>query len=323
MTNLIQKNKSKILTALEESQIAAIKVTIGQNINSATPNNILQVACDNFKYAFEEAIKIAGDKGKQSLTTSSHHINLFHEVVKSELVEKGIKNSLIFPPQHNSKGELNLSGFIKAKKQDISAVPNQFLGREKPEPITIGMMTGEIDTFGKDFTENTLVINVRSQMSSIGNNVDTIFERAFAETLNLHMRCPKMVLGELFILPVTGFNMKDVKKKIPTFEAIISTKKKANTTLTANVIEKFINTYSSLNKRDLSKDEAYKYERVCLILADFSKSPVKIYTNEHELKADNLLPKNSTVNLSDISFPNFITDLLTIYETRFGKGKFN
>lgn len=314
--------KSKILTPDKEAELNNIKTKIETQIRLATPANILQVACDNFKYIFEEAIKIAGIDGKNSLTTSSKHIQLFHEVVKSELIRLGVSGKLIFPKQYNSKGELKLAGFIKSKNQDISVVPNEFINKENPELITIGMMKGETDIYGKAYTENTLVINVRSQMSSIGNNDDTIFERAFAETLNLHMRCKQMVLGELFIFPITGFDINEVKKSKAIFEPIISTKKRKNTQLTSSAIEKCIHTYSALNNRDIEKGEEYKYERICLILADFSQTPVKIYKHESELKKDNLLPQDSTVTLANIGFDKFVEDLLGVYHTRFPNNSF-
>lgn len=315
--------KSKILNEREERQLELVKTTIHQNIQNATSLNILQVACDNFKFSFERAIQIAGERGKQSLTTSSKHINLFHEVVKSELIRNGVNSSLVFPPQYNSSGEIKFAGFIKAKKQDIVAIPAAFIGNETPEKITIGMMTGEMDAYGKDFTENSLVINVRSQMSSIGKNNDTIVERAFAETLNLHMRCPNMILGEFFILPITGFNMDEVKKKNPVFKPIVRTKANRRSKTTAESIERSINTYASINNRDISKGEEYKYERLCLILADFNQTPVKIYKNTTDLKADNLLPVNSSVTLNGLGYDSFVSDLMNIYSTRFGAGKFS
>jgi hypothetical protein len=248
--------KSKILSDDEERKLGVVKTTIETNIKNATSANILQIACDNFKFAFEEAIKIAGDKGKTALVTSSKHINLFHEVVKSELIRNGVNPKLIFPALNNSNGELNLAGFIKAKKQDISVVSNNHLGKEVPELMTIGMMTGKTDIFGIEFTEKILAINVRSQMSSITKNDDTIIERTFAETLNLHLRCPKMVLGELFVLPITGFNSDKVKLKLPIYEPIQKVKKKSNSKLTSTAIEETINIFNSLNSRNLSNDEA-------------------------------------------------------------------
>lgn len=314
--------KSKILTKREAKRLEAVKNTIHQNIVQASPTNILQIACDNFKYAFEQAIKIGGMRGKQSLTTSSKHINLFHEVVKSDLIKNSVHPDLIFPQQYNSAGEIKFTGFIKGKDQDISVIPRAFLGKESPENITIGMKAGETDEYGQTYTENSLVINVRSQMSSIGKNNDTIVERAFAETLNLHMRCPKMVLGEFFILPITGLNMDEVKKKNPVFKSVITTRANSRSKTTAENIEKTLNAYSALNNRDITKGEEYKYERLCLILADFSQSPVKIYKNDSDLRADNLLPISSIATLNGLEYDTFISDLLNIYQTRFGAGKF-
>lgn len=314
--------KSKILSKRKSAQLERVKDTAHQNIVNATPQNILQVACDNFKFVFEQAVRIGGVEGKQSLTTSGKHINLFHEVVKSELIRNGVRADLVFPPQYNSTGEINFAGFIKAKKQDVSAVPVAYLGNETPEIITLGMMAGETDDFGKDYTENSLVINVRSQMSSIGKNNDTIVERAFAETLNLHMRCPNMVLGEFFILPITGLDMDEVKKNNPVFKTIITTKANKRSKTTAESIEKTINTYASINNRIVANGEEYKYERLCLILADFSQTPVKIYKNDADLIADSLLPTGSTATLNGLGYDTFISDLMDIYSTRFGTGRF-
>ncbi len=218
-------------------------------------------------------------------------------------------------------GELNLYGFIKDKSQDVSVEQRNAV--KTPEIISAGMTKGRNDILGKDFTEKTLVINVRSQMSSIAKNVDTIFERTFAETINLHMRCPKMVLGELFILPVTGYDMTEVKKNNPKFEdrkfQVLNNRSKT----TAEVIEEFIYAFSSVNNRNLALNEDYKYERVCLLIADFTKTPIKVYYTDADLIADNLLPNNTTASMASLGFNSFISDLLAIYSTRFGVGKFN
>lgn len=314
--------KSKILNGKQHLLLSVVKDKIDSNIKAADRNNILQIACNNFKYAFEESIRIAGDQGKTALVTSSKHINLFHEVVKSELIRNGVNPKLIFPPLNNSKDELNLTGFIKAKKQDISVVPIDYIGKQVPEVMNIGMMNGKTDIYGKAYTERTLAINVRSQMSSITKNDDTIIERTFAETLNLHLRCPNMVLGELFVLPITGFNSDKVKLKQPVYEPIQTTKRKINSKLTSEAIEETINIFNHLNNRCLANDEAYKYERICLVLADFSQNPVKIYKNENQLKADSLLAQNSSVSFAGINFQSFIPDLLNIYSQRFGTDKF-
>lgn len=54
-----------------------------------------------------------------------------------------------------------------------------------------GILKGERDKYGFEFTEHTLSVNVRSQLSSIAKNFDTLYERTFAEAINLHLRCEK------------------------------------------------------------------------------------------------------------------------------------
>lgn len=117
--------------------------------------------------------------------------------------------------------------------------------------------------------------------------------------------------------------MNEVKKNNPVYEPIIKNQEEKNSKTTAESIETVINTYSSINNRNIASDEGYKYERLCLILADFSQTPVKIYKTTAELIADNLLPNGSTATLNGLEFDTFISDLLNIYSTRFGTGKFN
>ena len=116
--------------------------------------------------------------------------------------------------------------------------------------------------------------------------------------------------------------MDKVKKKNPAFESIKTTKANKRSKTTAESIEKTLNTYSALNDRNIAKGEEYKYERLCLILADFSQNPVKIYKTSADLIADGLLPLGSTATLNGLGYDTFISDLLAIYETRFGSGKF-
>ena len=64
----------------------------------------------------------------------------------------------------------------------------------------------EIDPYGEEYSKNTLVINVRSQMSSLAKNSDTLFERTFAEAMNLHMQYPDIVLGEVYLIPINEYD---------------------------------------------------------------------------------------------------------------------
>ena len=59
-----------------------------------------------------------------------------------------------------------------------------------------------------------------------------------------------------------------------------------------------------------------------LLIADFSKKFPKVYNTDEELKADNLLPENSVATIKNLNFQSFVTDLLKIYSTRFGRERF-
>jgi len=51
------------------------------------------------------------------------------------------------------------------------------------------------------------------------------------------------------------------------------------------------------------------------------ENAIKVYKNSDELKADGLLSNESDALLNNMTFDNFITDLVRIYEKRFGTGK--
>lgn len=313
------KQASKYLTKKQKAQIDEVKAKIRARIRASKEFDSLQAAVNGFKFSLSQAIRIAGVKGKDSIIKSQEPIKLFHEVIKSELIKHGVNPELIMPPIDTYTNEKKLYGFIKDKTQDVCVLPNNCT--QTTEIIDEGMLVGQKDPNGSYLTERILAINVRSQMSSIAKNDDTIGERTFAETMNLHLRCPRMVLGELFVLPVTGFNMAEVKKNNPVFEKI-KYEKTGRTKTTAETLENYINSFSFLNERNYRRGEDYKYERVCLLIADFSRRPIKIYHTKRELIADGILPKNSKCAFNKLRFSTFVGDLLRIYDARFGKGKF-
>src|SRR5690606_32221028 len=148
-----------------------------------------------------------------------------------------------------------------------------------------GLLEGKIDKYGEVYTEKTISINVRSQMSSLAKNFDTLYERTIAEAMNLHVRCPEMVLGEVYMIPVKEYNNSVMDRRRIEFVNRIG------------AVEKYIKSFQAINGRlDTSKDE-YKYERVCLLLVDFAQDPVKIYSNTEDLHRDGLLPRDSEANM--------------------------
>ena len=165
------------------------------------------------------------------------------------------------------------------------------------------MMKDFKDIYGKTFTESVLTVNVRSQLSSIDKNFDTLYERTFAESLNLHLRNPKMVLGEVYLIPVKEYDETEKKKGIISFNAIN--------------IEKYIKAFQAINSRINSTDKKYKYERCCLLIVDFDRAVPKIYNTTNELIQDGILSATTTVSLTNLDYPNFINDIMQIYNTRF------
>lgn len=318
MKKVNQRKKIKSKTKID-AKMESIKRQIKIAVSSSLPGGLsCEKALEEFLKALSDSIKVAGEKGKESIIRSQEPIKLFHEVIKAELIKKGVDPSLIFPKLGNTAGEIKLTGYFKRKAQDICVIPkNQ---AKKPEILMSGMLNGIEDPLGKDYTEKTLVINVRSQMSSIAKNLDTMYERIFAEPLNLHMRCPKIVVGEFYIIPLTGFNMKAVKQNRPEFEPIIITPKNKISKTTAKVLEQYILAFQTVNRRNMAAGEEYKYERVCLLIADFSKNPIKIYSTDAELQADGLLPAGSLATMSGLSFEYFIRDLIQTHNDRFGTG---
>jgi hypothetical protein len=277
------------------------------------PNSMnIQQGLESIKRMIENAITTNGEAGKKAVINSSQTINVLHEVVKSDLILRGVNSNLIKPAQGLSSPEIQLAGFLKFKTQDVCVFPNHLL----PLPETInfnGLHTGKRDPYGELFSEHVLTINLRSQLSSLAKNKDTMFERTYAEPLNLHRRLPKMVLGEVYLLSARELDSNQVKLKNVSYKPV--------TQKIAKSLEEYIYGFSALNSRNTQGDDFFKYERLALLIVDFSQNPLKIYESVSELKADGLLPQSSNCSLSNLIYTGFIDDLLSMYDRRFGTGK--
>ena len=194
------------------------------------------------KNVYEDAIR---NGEYTSLIRSKRLNNLLHEYVIEEL-KKRVEPSWVVTDK-------KVYGFPKTKEQDIIIQPPQN-GRN----VSVGPI---------------LAVNVRSQLSSIEKNYDTLFERIFAEALNLHNRFPYMVLGYLYLLPKVGYNPDAAK------ENRVELSERYN-------LEKYILSFLSIASRTSPNDVPWKYERVCLLIVDFEKSPpevmddMRIFVNE-------------------------------------------
>lgn len=265
----------------------------------------IQEAVDNFKALIENSISEGGITAKEAMIRSSRPIKYIHEAVKSALITSGIELHRIFPPLGASSPEMKLAGFLKHKHQDVCVAPNGHIPAN--EIMQEGLLQEAADFYGKAYTEKILAINIRSQMSSLAKNFDTLYERTIAEAQNLHVRCPKMVLGEVYMIAVKEYNPVAMKNKQVAYIDRVG------------AVEKYIRSFQAINGRiDFTKED-YKYERVCLLIVDFGKSPAKIYNTNQELIADGLMSPHSKSNIGELNWDSFTPSIHKTYESRFGK----
>jgi len=261
-------------------------------------------ALKEIKLLINNAIKSKGASGKASIIRSSKPIMNIHNAVKSKLIELGIDKSKILPHLNHTKPELKLSGFIKFKNQDICVEPSR--ESHVKEVLKDGVLTSQPDFYGHKFIEKILSINVRSQLSSLAKNFDTLYERTILEAINLHMRCPKMCLGEVYLLAVPEYDSDAVKKN-----------KVSSKSPSTNLIEAYIRAFQKINNRNDHKIDNYKYESVCLLIVDFFKKTPKLFKNNTELYNAGYISRNFNVNIDDLSWDSFFERLLKMYKKRF------
>lgn len=257
-----------------------------------------------FKHLIENSIITGGAKGKESMIRSSVLINLIHDAIKYEFIQAGVNRNNIYPHFGDTKPELKMAGFLKQKDQDVCIVPSNI--RKASTIINWGPLAFEnkIDPYGYDYSTNTLVINVRSQMSSLEKNSDTLFERTFAEAQNLHMRYPNIVLGEVYLIPVHEYDDDLVKINRVGFRG-----RQTN-------IEKYISFFNSINNRSTGGDD-YAYERCALLIVDFNRPQPYLFRNSAELKNAGFISPSFGIEYASLNFHNFINDILNIYSQRY------
>ena len=256
-------------------------------------------------YEKENGEVTEGVDSELSFKRSGKLINHIHELVKEDLIEYGIDKELIYPKVGETSPELQLAGYFKKKRQDVCVKPRDI--KEKKTEINWGPILNQkkvtknkIDIYGEELTRKTLTINIRSQLSGIKKNKDTLFERTIAESINLHKRHRKMVLGEVYMVATHEYVKEngEIKKSVPN-------------------LEEYISFFTEINGRIDENDEEYKYERVALIIVDIHEDEVKIYTTTKQLIDDGLVSREFELELEDISFKNFSKDIINIYADRF------
>jgi len=257
-----------------------------------------------FKTCIEDSIVRDGVKGKESAIRSKFLINLIHEAVKYEFIEKGINPDNIYPPFGATKPEIKMAGFLKQKDQDICIVPNKIT--KNSTTIDWGPLAFEKkhDPYGMDYSTNSLVINVRSQMSSLSKNSDTLFERTFAEAHNLHLRYPEIVLGEVYLIPLYEYDDNLVKENKVGFKS-----KQTN-------VEKYISFFNAINNRQ-SGGDSFAYERCALLIVDFDQPQPYLFKNSSELKDAGIISQDFGIEYATLNFQDFAADILEVYASRY------
>jgi hypothetical protein len=253
----------------------------------------------NVKKGVEVAIRSGGREEITSEIRSQRIISHVHEFVKWELVRNGVDPAKIYPPLDAKQPEIEMVGFLKAKSQDVTVLPDL----PRPGTVAEGVLTGSVDSIGKRIMQRSVSINVRSQLSSIAKNFDTMYERTFAEALNLHLRTPTLVMGEIYVVPTKAYDpdlMKD--KKVGWRE---------------DLPIKYIPAFRELNGRVSARGEPFKYERLALLIVNFQIDPPEVISSADNLKRLNR-KQIAKVSLQGTDVKNFIPDLLRVYRRRHG-----
>lgn len=278
--------------ALLQNAVNTIKTSIEQSISTAT---------------FDIKTYPTGRDAKEALIRSQKLINHIHEVVKLSLHEELTNRNIaheIHPPIGFSSPELAVAGFIKKKYQDVVIIPNRL--RRVSEEIDEGLDIGEIDNIGKSTSEKLIVVGVRSQLSSIAKNFDTLMERTFAETFNLRLRLPRLVMGEVYLIPIFEYDdVQMISNTVGFKDRQVS-------------VEKFIRVFLGISGRsntDIDKT-LYKYDRSCLILVDLRhEQPVIIETTD-QLIQQGIVSRHFNMDYNRISPMGFAKDLVDNYIAR-------
>lgn len=245
-------------------------------VKTPTDMNSLTKILQRMKNTYENAIR----KGEYTqLIRSKKLIEMLHEFAVKEL-GKRITSQWIYKDKP-------LYGYPKTKTQDILI--------QSPHDSRKNLSVGPL-----------MCINVRSQLSSINKNYDTLFERLFAEALNLHNRFPYLVLGYIYLLPKTGYDNKAAKNNRVGFTERYN-------------MEKYISSFLSIADRKGPEDILWKYERLCLLIVDFEKTPPSVMDNLQTFMNQGLIGKKfaSFFSFKTLSMRNFFDDLHKIMMERY------
>jgi hypothetical protein len=153
--------------------------------------------------------------------------------------------------------------------------------------------------------EPLISVNVRSQLSSIQKNYDTLYERLIAEAVNLHERYPALVCGYIYLLPTVGYDSDAMKDRR------IAHTEKFNW-------EKYLHTFSLLQNRITANDKPYKYESLCLLAVDFGTHQPKVLHHVDEFVELGLISADfgKQFSYNNLAVSAFVDTLLLRFRER-------
>lgn len=239
---------------------------------------LLQKRLVRIKRIYENEIKRA-DGNPGFLIRSGKIIDELHEYLKQELVNSGIRRTYIYPPLGRSSPEKAVDGYFKTKDQDI------LVQKEENKPL--------------------ISLNIRSQLSSVQKNYDTLFERLVAESVNIHEKFPQLPCGYLYLLPTTGYNSDAMQKNKVVRDEHFNW-------------EKYLKTFSLLADREKPEDKTFKYEKICLLAVDFSANPPEILLSTNDFLSRNLITKDfaKSFDYSPLKVDDIVEKLISIFNQR-------
>lgn len=179
-------------------------------------------------------------------------IGLAHEFVKRDLLAR-VGDGRVHPGIGMSphEGELAVPGAYKAKNVDVAWVPDGV----------------DVDAEGHD---RVLALMVRSQWTSVTKNTSSNIESFLGEAVNLHLRSPGMVLGQLMVIPVRDNLFVDDRPVV---------------SATAVPVSRYVEVLAKMGSRSSATDPVHEYEGVGLLVVDNTRAIPRPVTSLPQLRA--------------------------------------
>ena len=210
-----------------------------------------------------------GLKAKEGIINASKLINPVHELVKVSLLDylndKFNFEWVSYPRIGATRPEIKLEGDIKTKNQDLMFSEQS-------------LDLNNIEIEGQHL-RRLLSVNVRSQLSSVAKNIDTLMERTFAEPIQLRIKYPDLIMGEVYMIPVIELNDEECKNNKVVFKSESVSRKNIN---------KFLYYFNKFTDRSNFKEGMieyyYKYDATTLLIIDLESKPAKFIYKPTDLK---------------------------------------